>query len=132
MVEKQLTPELIKEGEALVQALDSAGVSPDAALWFYFPDISAWKLLLAEVKVGPEGPRESYRTIQRTLNRLRNQLAHLSLQDVALVKPDAPPVKLLAQVITTGSGIGGIRFSRNVINGTLIEDAYIYRLRKAA
>ncbi len=132
MVETQLTPELIREGAALVEGLDQAGVSPDAALWFYFPDMNAWKLLLAEVNVGPEGPREVYRTVQRTLQTLRNQISHLSLEDVALAKPDAPMIKLLAQAVTTGPGIAGIRFKNNVVNGTLIEDAYIYRLKRAA
>lgn len=82
--------------------------------------------------MGPQGPREVYRTIQKTLNGLRNQLVHLSLQDVALVKPDAPLVTLLARAVATVPGIGGIRFTRNVVSGTLIEDAYIYRLKKAA
>ncbi|MGH9411613.1 MAG: hypothetical protein ACRD1V_19425 [Vicinamibacterales bacterium] len=132
MVETQLTPELIQEGAALVERLDQEGVSPDAALWFYFPDISAWKLVLAEVKVGPEGPREVYRTIQRTLQTLRHQIAHLSLEDIAVAKPDAPIILLLTQAIATGPGISGIRFKNNVIDGTLIEDAYIYRLKRAA
>ncbi|MBZ5556854.1 MAG: hypothetical protein LAO77_06205 [Acidobacteriia bacterium] len=132
MVETQLTPELIQEGAALIEGLDRAGVSPDAALWFYFPDISAWKLVLAEVKVGPEGPREVYRSVQKTLQTLRNQVTHMSLDDVALAKPDAPFIRLLAQTIATGPGISGIRFTGNVINGTLIEDAYIYRLRQPA
>lgn len=132
MVETQLTPDLIREGAALVEGLDKAGVSPDAALWFYFPDISAWRLLLAEVKVGPEGPRGVYRAVQKTLQALRNQIAHLSLEDVVVAKPDAPIIKLLAQAITTDPGINGIRFTQNVINGTLIEDAFIYRLKRPA
>ena len=132
MVATQLTPELITEGAKLVEALDLAGIAPDAALWMYFPDVSAWKLLLAEDKVGPEGPRGVYRTIQKTLHGLRKDLAHLSLEDIALAKPDAPLIRLLGQAFTTGPGISGIRFTRNVINGTLIEDAYIYRLKKAA
>jgi hypothetical protein len=37
-------------------------------------------------------------------------------------------ITLLRVALRTGPGIGGIRFSSNVINGTLIEDAYIYRL----
>jgi hypothetical protein len=132
MVETQLSPELIAEGAALVENLDKTGVSPDAAFWFYFPDIGAWKLLLAEVKVGAEGPREVYKTVQKTLTALRNQVTHLSLENVALAKPDAPVVRLLRQAIATGPGISGIRFTRNVINGTLVEDAYIYRLKKPA
>jgi len=129
MVETQLTPELIKEGATLVAGLDQAGESPDAALWFYFPEIGAWKLLLAEVKVGPTGPRDVYRTIQKTLHSLREQVTHLSLEDVAVAKPDAPLIKLLRQALATGPGINGIRFTRNVINGVPIEDAYIYRLK---
>lgn len=132
MVETQLTPELIQEGETLVRNLDKGGASPDAALWFYFSDINAWKLLLAEVNVGAEGPREVYRSIQKTLQALRNEVTHLSLEDVAVAKPDAPLIKLLSKALATGPGISGIRFTGNVINGTLIEDAYIYRLARPA
>lgn len=132
MVETQLTQELIREGATLVEALDNAGVSPDAALWFYFPDINAWRLLLAEVKVGPEGPRGVYRVVQKTLQGLQNQISHISLEDVVLAKPDAPIIKLLAKAIATGPGIKGIRFTHNVIDGTLIEDAFIYRLKRPA
>jgi hypothetical protein len=37
-------------------------------------------------------------------------------------------VQLLRPVIGTGPGICGIRLTQNVIDGVLIEDAYIYRL----
>ena len=129
MVETRLTQELIDEGRTLVERLDERGDSPDAALWFYFPDAGAWKLLLAEVKVGPTGPRDVYRGIQKALTSLRNEVRHLSLEDVAVAKPDAPLIKLLRQALGTGPGISGIRFTRNVINGVAIEDAYIYRLK---
>jgi len=132
MVATQLTPELIKDGATLIEGLDQVGESPDAALWFFFSDIGAWKLLLADVQVGPTGPRDVYRTIQKTLQALRKQITHLSLEDVALAKPDAALVRLLRQAIATGPGIGGIRFTRNVINGVPIEDAYIYRLKRPA
>ncbi len=132
MVESQLTRELIEEGATLVEGLDKAGESPDAALWFYFPDVGAWKLLLAEGKVGPTGPRDVYRTIQKTLQSLRNKITHLSLQDVAVAKPEAPLIQLLRQAVATGPGISGIRFTGNVINGVPIEDAYIYRLNAPA
>jgi len=132
MVATQLTPELIQEGATLVAGLDQAGESPDAALWFYFSEISAWKLLVADIQVGPTGPRDVYRTIQKTLQSLRNKVTHLSLEDVAVAKPDAPLIKLLRQGIATGPGINGIRFTRNVINGVQIEDAYIYRLKGPA
>ena len=70
--------------------------------------------------------------VQKTLKRLRNRISHLALEDIVMAKPDAPVIQLLRQVVATGPGISGIRFTSNVINGTLIEDAYIYRLKKPA
>lgn len=130
MVERQLTPELIKDGEILIEALDDAGASPDAAFWLFAPEISGWKLLIAESRIGPEGPKDTYRLVQRLLQKRRNEIARLSLDDVKLTTPDQPVVRILSQVLSTGPGIGGIRFTQNVINGMLIEDAYIYRLRR--
>lgn len=128
MVGTQLTQESIDAGAALVRKLDESGLQADAAFWYYFPDAQAWKLVLAEVKVGIDGPKEVYRRIQRLLAKEPKQFAPLSLDDVTLAKPDAPLVSLLRTTLRTGRGITGIRFSNNVINGTVIEDAYIYRL----
>jgi hypothetical protein len=131
MVESELTPELVNEGAALIAKLDSAGASPDAAMWVYFPEKGGWRLLIADVKRGSAGPREVYRQIQKALTALRHQVAHLSLENVAITKPDTPLVKRLRQAIAM-SGTGGVRFKKNVVNGTRIEDAYIYRLHRPA
>jgi len=131
MVEKHLTPELILEGSKLLQVLDDAGVAPDSALWLYSSDASAWKLLISHVKVGVEGPRDIYRAVQKALQRLRNEVTHLDLDDVTVAKSNAPMIALLSKTIS-GPGMSGIRLARNVVDGTLIEDAYIYRLKGAA
>jgi len=128
MVESTLTKEMIETGAALVRKLDERGLKPDAALWLYFPDIQQWQLVIAEVKVGEEGPKGIYRKIQQILTESANEIAELSLDDVALAKPDAPIIALLRVAIKTGPEISGIRFKSNVIGGTLIEDAFIYRL----
>lgn len=128
MVETILTKEMIETGATLVRKLDERGLQPDAALWLYSPDVQQWKLVIAEVKVGKKGPKEVYRQIQKILTESADEIAELSLDDVALAKPDAPIIALLRVAIRTGPGISGIRFKNNVINGTLIEDVYIYRL----
>ena len=69
-----------------------------------------------------------YKQIQKAISKLKNEVTELSLEDVALAKPQAPIVEVMKTAIKTGPGISGIRFSQNVINGVLIEDAYIYRL----
>lgn len=128
MVAMTLTKEMIDSGDALVRKLDEQGFQPDAVFWLYFPDLQEWKLIIAEVKLGKEGPKETYKKIQDTISASKKDMPELSLDSVALAKPDAPIVTLLKKGIRTGSGISGIRFTNNVINGTLIEDAYIYRL----
>ncbi|HEV2884867.1 MAG TPA: hypothetical protein VGW36_08415 [Pyrinomonadaceae bacterium] len=128
MVGTLLRKELIDAGAALIRKLDESGLQPDAAFWYYFPDAQVWKLVVVEVKVGKRGPKEIYRQIQRMLGKMKNEVTELSLDDLALAKPDSPLVTLLRTAVQTGSGIHGIRFSNNVVNGTVIEDAYIYRL----
>lgn len=132
MVETQLTPDLVREGAVLIQKLDQAGVPPVAAFWLYSPDTNTWTLFLADARVGSEGPRVVYRAVQKALRALRNEVTHLSLEDVAVEKPDAPLVALLSRAIRKDTGIGGVRFSRTAIDGHLIDDAYVYRLKRTA
>ena len=134
MVITQLTPELIREGATLVDALDRAGRSPDAALWLYSPDATAWTLLLADAKLGSDGPRKIYRIVQKTLQALRiqNQIEQLSLEHIALEKPDAPLMRRLSQIVGTSPRLDGLRSTKSVVNGTLIGDSYIYRLKRRA
>ena len=129
MVATTLTKEMIEAGANLISKLDQGGVQPDAAFWFYFPDIQQWKLVLAEVKLGSEGPRGIYGRIKDVLSQFNEELKNLSLDSITLAKPDAPIVALLRVAIRTGPAIGGIRFTNNVINGVVVEDAYIYRLQ---
>jgi hypothetical protein len=118
----------IDYGERVVRALDEtprkAGLRPKAAFWFYFPEDDIWRLVLAL----PAAKRQSSQTVYRKLIDVLNRRVHgdISVDDIGIVPPDAPPVTLLRQAIRTGpTDVVGIRFSHNVINGQLIEDAYI-------
>jgi hypothetical protein len=128
MVAGVLTDEMVQRGAALIRRLDSQGCSPDAALWLYSPDLKEWKLVLAEAKLSRRGPRVGYEIVQRALSSETPELGGLPLNLVAITKPDAPLISLLSSAIHTDRSIGGIRFKSSVINGTVIEDAYIYRL----
>lgn len=127
MVASTLTDKLIKGGETLLKELDAVSVTVDAAFWFYYPEQGFWKLMLSLPGLEKEGPRAGYAKIQKALAKLEEEPT-LSLDDIAIAKQGAPIVHLLKSAIRTGPGIGGIRFSSNVIDGQLIPDAYIYRL----
>jgi len=128
MVATQLTDRLVEDGVALVLALDASAIKPRSAFWFLFSDVGSWKLVIADPKLGPDGPRGAYKQIQKVLKKLQKKSNSLVLEDVVLAKPDAPIVEVMRTALRTGPGISGIRFTGNMINGVLIDDAYIYRL----
>lgn len=128
MVANQLNDKMIRAGEALVRRLDARDVNLRSALWLYSPELEEWKLLLAVPAVADEGPRGVYQQIQHALSESGSEVDGLSLSNIRVLKPDAPLISLLRKAIHTGPGISGIRFTNNVINGIVIEDAYIYRV----
>jgi hypothetical protein len=126
MVAVALTDEMIGAGGALVRKLDERGLRPDDAFWLYSSDTERWKLVIAEVRFGKQGPRETYKQIQNAIAALDNE--PIALASVTLARPDAPLVASLRSAVRTRPGIDGIRVTNDVINGLVIEDAYIYRL----
>jgi hypothetical protein len=131
VVAPMLTDAMINSGASLVRQLDEQDLSPDNAFWLYRPEPGDWTLVLAEAKFETQGPRWAYSRIRDVLAAAPQDFAELALESISLASPRSPLVSLLRAVISTGPGsnISGMRFTSNVINGVLIEDAYIYRLR---
>ncbi len=127
MVKEALVEKNIEEGKRLIEELDGKNFKVQAALWFYSADSDEWRLLIASPFVEKNGPKKSYNFIQAVLSRL-SPSAEISLKDISVLSPSNDLIKLLRSAFRTGSGISGIRFTRNVINNTMIEDAYIYRI----
>jgi hypothetical protein len=127
MVITILDEKLIRSGEDLLKQLDNEKIRVDAALWFYFPEAQKWKLLISLPDATQNWPKEAYETVQKVLGKMSENYS-LSLDDVTVVLPESSLIETLTKAINTGPGIHGIRFTNNVINGQLIEDAYIYRL----
>ena len=127
MVEADLTKELIDAGARLVKKLDERGLAPDAAFWLYTPEEQTWKLMLVEAKLAKKGPKAAYAKIQKILAKFSHELENIKLDDLVLERPDARIVELIGMVVRTGPAISGIRFKNNVVDGTLIDDAFVYR-----
>lgn len=127
MVKAALVEKDIQEGKRLIEELDKTNFKVRAALWFYLTDSDEWRLFIASPFVEKEGPIKSYDFIQTLLVKL-SPPSEISLKDISVLSPSSDLIKLMRLAIHTGPGISGIRFTRNVINNTLIEDAYIYRI----
>ena len=133
MVASALVSRKIELGKRLIQRLDTSGFQVTAAFWYYFSEPEQWRLVIASPTVESQGRQAAYAEIHKIQRRGRGvRLPLLSVSEITAVSPNDPLVKLLSSAIRTGPGIAGIAFSRNVINGIYIEDAYIYRLSKAA
>lgn len=128
LVSNEISPEMIRAGKALVGQLDKANWRVSAALWFLDADSRRWKLLLASPRVEAGGPKKAYFEVLDALAKLPKDVPRIALKDVTVLDPKTSLLQLLKSAVKTGTGISGIRFSGNTINGHFIEDAYIYRL----
>lgn len=128
MVTGNISEESIESGGILLKELDKAQITVDAAFWFFFSDISDWKLVFSLPKEIKKGPKKAYSVIQRVYSKIDINLPGLSINDVVLLKTDNILIKILKKMIRTGPGISKIRLTQTMINGTLIEDLVMYRL----
>jgi hypothetical protein len=116
-----------QHGADLVRLLDENNFLLRDALWLYNSDEADWKLWLGTPLVDRAGPTEVYAMLRRLLDG--HPLDDIDLKRIVIASPKHTLLQLLKGAIKTGPGLNGIRFSRNTINGTYIEDAYIYRLQ---
>lgn len=130
MAEAALVDADIDFGREIVQALDEESdtqLKPLAAFWLLLDDEDLWRLVLVLPALEHEAPQKVYSRVLDVMNR---RIHHgVSLDAIGLAPPSYPLRLTLRTAITTGPDeISGIRFKHNVINGQLIDDAYIYRL----
>ena len=128
VVKDQLTDAMVEAGAELTRKLGEAGLLIDAALWLFVPEINEWRLMFASPEVSAQGSRKVYAQIRDALEQLGDKASASPLSVIGLLDQNAELVKDLKITLHTGSEIGRVRFSKNVMNGHFIEDALIYRV----
>ena len=130
MVSQVLVDTQIDDGERIIKQLDKDGFDVDSAFWIFDPDKEKWVFVIATSLVAEIGPKKSYGKLRNSLDKLSEKIESIRSQmlEMSLVKPEDFMVTLLKKALDTGPGISRIRFTGNVINGTRIEDALVYRL----
>ncbi|MGB3850317.1 MAG: hypothetical protein WA958_10145 [Tunicatimonas sp.] len=116
----------IEEGEKLLNLLDQSDLEVVSAFWYYRSESEVYRLAIVTSFFEKHGPRKTYEKVQSVLRS--NPQITISLNEVSAMGPNDKLNTLLKSAISTGSGISGIWFTGNVINGTYIEDAYLYRI----
>ena len=94
----------------------------------YVSEEEIWKLIFVSQKISEEGPRSYYKRIMEANKKLGRKLEKISLNDIGVSSLDHGIVQLLRMMIQV-DGLGGVRFSKNTINGHYIDDVYIYRMK---
>lgn len=128
VVRELVSDQMIEAGKTLIERLDESNSDVRAAFWMFFPDEKRWKLIIASQLVKYDGPRQFYKRVVEANKKADELESVISLNDVSVTGTSDALVNLLSGAISTGNEISGIRFSRNAINGTFIEDSYIYRI----
>ena len=128
VVREVLSEQMIGAGVKLIERLDQLESNVQAALWLFLPEEKIWKLMIISPLVKTDGPRSFYKHILDANKKADESESIISLNDVGVADTSIPLISLLRIAISTGGGIGGIRFSKDTINGVFIEDAYIYRI----
>lgn len=126
VVKEALNEEMKCLGASLTRGLDEAGWPIVAAFWYFESDENQWMLMLSSPRVTLDGGGESYMAVIDALDALR--LSRSNVNHIRVVAPDHPVVRALMSRIQTGWTITAIPFSRQAIDRSIIEDAYIYRV----
>jgi hypothetical protein len=129
MGEKALVEGQIADAMALVKALDARNASPTFALWYYYTDIEAWRLLIAGPpfdKLIPKSEAAAYRIIIDAIST--HPVSSVSATDVKLVKTESSlPRTVGILIVTPPDALAGVHFTDNYINGIFIKEMYVIR-----
>jgi hypothetical protein len=130
MVSTTLNEKLIKDGEQIITQLLDSKICVDAALWFYSSDFGDYRLLLSLPEIIKQGPLAAYKKVQSAISDIskRGVQLSLSLDQVQVVEPNSPTLKLLRTALKTSPKISGIRLTNSYIDRQIIEDVFIYFL----
>lgn len=126
LVGRTLFPEMVEAGEALVRKIEASPLHLCAALWFQESTDADWRLIFAFPEVRLEGPKSVYKKVRSISNKLPPSEPKIKSEDISVVDDKDRFISIFKGVVRVDGG--GVRFSRNFINGLYIEDAYIYKM----
>lgn len=120
------------DGEMLIRELEHAQINVHSAFWLYDSEADRWRLIIASEIEDFYSPKKAYTHIWNVLKEMTNKGIEIgfSFDNISVMSPKDPLIKALSMTIKTGpEDICGIRFSRNRIGNSYIDDSYIYRIQ---
>jgi hypothetical protein len=129
MATATLVSEEIKEGQRFIEALNSAGLSTDSALWIYSSDSETWRLMLTSPLCDSDGSLEAYKQILSVFRDVKPEL-RIDWTTLVAVSPTHELIEGLRQLqLLWNLNLSGKRLTNNMVNMMLVEDGYIYQIK---
>lgn len=116
----------VEGGQHLIKELVRQNFPVLAAFWIVVPEAEEWRLVISTPIVDTQGPLAAYQQMQQILQTLPD--VRFKIYNIAAVGQHDQRVALLRRVLKKNLDSGVTRFTNNVIDGSLVEDAYIYLL----
>jgi len=126
LVGRSFTNEMMEAGSVFVREIERSSLHLHAALWIQQTPDDFWKFVLAFPEVRLEGPRYVYKKLRSISNRIPPDEFKIGTEIISVVEEKDRFIQIFKAAIRVDGG--GVRFTRNSLNGTYIEDAYIYKM----
>lgn len=117
----------IEEGKKLLRKLDQSGLPVVGAFWYYMEGPETYRLVIVTPYYEKHGPKKTYEKIQEAIRDKETDI-NLAWDAVSAIGPGNQLYKSLRTIKDSYPDIAGSRLTGNVVNGTYIEDAYLYRI----
>ncbi|SKB15406.1 conserved hypothetical protein [Planktothrix sp. PCC 11201] len=128
MATATLVNQEIEEGQRLIDALNTAGVSIHSALWLYATEPETWHLMFALPLYDDEGPLKTYEQILSVFREVKPELK-IDWTAIVAVSPNDELIQGLSQDQQHWNiDLSGRRMTNSIVNRMLVEDAYIYQI----
>jgi len=127
VVGRELTKDMEFSGQFLLKKLKADNLTVDAALWFYYPDLS-WRYMLVIKEFHERGPAYVYKKIS-DINRssISKKYKPIPLEAIE-AKGDTDYVYKMLKGFSRISN-STIRITNSMVNGLEIVDCLIYELK---
>jgi hypothetical protein len=129
MGENALVESQVSDAMALIKELDSRGLAPSLAAWYFYDDAQEWRLLLAGPAFDELLPKQepvAYRKLVDAMTKLSP--ASLTLSDVKLLSSKSPLAQALRVLIGTApNAIARAHFTNTTLNGIFIKEMVVLR-----
>src|SRR5689334_8404959 len=104
MAKETLLDSDIAAGARFVEALDKKGEMMNAALWFYYPDVAQWKLLLVSPTFDKTDRIGPYTKVSKLLSDEDEIGKNISISDIKILRKKDPLMKILKGIMRTVKG----------------------------